>query len=196
MHPPHNKHGWGRPAMRENRVLHRLQQEYQGIGKKFPCRQDSSDQPTCMTVYSRGSPQHRVTSFSEFILTAHLWIREVTYSPAGSKGQESSKKLVVDQSAEPSCKLAKLSEHPRASLIRAEREKSVHSQRYACTSTHPLGPRHNFTHNLQFKSTCPSAYKNCGHAWKGLTSGVLSVTLNFQSMNQGHSRKRKFWEET
>lgn len=42
---------------------------------------------------SRGSPQHRVMRFSEFILTAVWEVREATYSPAGSKDRGSPKKL-------------------------------------------------------------------------------------------------------
>lgn len=52
MHLSHCKQGWGGPAVRENhrfssQALAWSQQEYQGTGKKFPCRQDSSEQPAC-----------------------------------------------------------------------------------------------------------------------------------------------------
>lgn len=47
--------------MRENRILHRLQQDHrnQGMGKKLPCKQEPSEQPvrglcTHMTLPNTG----------------------------------------------------------------------------------------------------------------------------------------------
>lgn len=68
-----------REKLCSSNAAERSQQEYQGMGKKHPHIQDSSEQPTCGPVCSHNSHHHRVTSFSEFTPAALLLVTEVTF---------------------------------------------------------------------------------------------------------------------